>query len=510
VNQIVVLGLGRSGVAAAKAALAAGAQVIAVDEKPADDSSLQRAAEELGALGVEVVPGWKGQLGETGADTVVTSPGVPKDHPLLQRAVADGLEVISEVELAYRIAKDPIVAITGTNGKSTTTVMAWLCAQAAGYDAVLCGNIYGSGYEEVPLTEAALPPLPPGARREEEGGREVEVSPMNPSPGSQVHRPLPSERGEGTHGAEAGTASARAGETPALRRVLIAEVSSFQLEWVRDFRPQCATITNITADHLNRYAGVEEYAATKHRIFARMGPDEGAVWKDGDYATEPPHGVRTLTYGQGARDAWTDNLRMHLGSASIALAELPFSEPHNLHNAMAAGLLALGLGPGAGGAQSILEGLRRFRGLAHRMERLGERDGVLLINNSMCTNPAAVIASSRSLARRQRLLIGGVNKGLDFAPVGEYLRASGHAAYLFGSDAPAIGRQLGGEWPVFRTMDEALEAALADAKTGEAVMLAPGVASLDQFADFRERGEAFKRLARAWLGREEEGDGPGG
>ena len=442
-NKIVVFGLGRSGTSATRAAITSGATVIAVDEKGADDPNISKAAEQLGSLGVDVRIGWKRSLADTGAQTVVTSPGVPKNHELLLEAVRNGQEVISEIELAYRIAKAPIVAITGTNGKSTTTVMAWLCANAAGYDAVLCGNIYGSGYDELPLTEAA--------------------------------------------------AKCNA------KQALVAEISSFQLEWVKEFRPKTATISNITPDHLNRYESFEEYADTKRRIFQRMGDDDRAIWQDGDYTTEPPHGIKTLTYGSGAKHAWTDGNRMHLAGACIDLEELPFKEPHNYLNAMAAGLLTYGFSEESADPQTILNSLKEFKGLAHRMERLGEKNGVKLINNSMCTNPAAVISSSQAVQGKQRLLIGGVNKSLDFAPVGEYLRKTENAAYLFGTDGRAISEAMGGGWPVFTTMAEAFAAAASDAKPGETIMLAPGVASMDQFVDFRDRGEAFRQLAMEWL-----------
>jgi UDP-N-acetylmuramoylalanine--D-glutamate ligase len=146
-----------------------------------------------------------------------------------------------------------------------------------------------------------------------------------------------------------------------------------------------------------------------------------------------------------------------------------------------------------------MNSLKAFRGLSHRMERLGERNGIAFINNSMCTNPSAVIASSRAIPGRQRLLIGGVTKGLDFSELGEYLKGTSHAAYLFGRDAKAIGAQLGGAFPIFETMDQALESALADAQPGDSVVLSPGAASLDQFEDFRARGDAFKKRAMEWL-----------
>lgn len=456
-NRIAILGLGRSGIAAAKAALATGAEVFAIDEKGSDVPAIARAREELKKLGVTVETGWNRGLWEIGAETMVTSPGVPKNNAILLEAVRNGVEVISEVELAYRIAKAPIVAITGTNGKSTTTVMAWLCAKAAGYDAVLCGNIYGSGYDEVPLTEAAAHPHPPA-----------------PSPFS-------GEKGEG--------------ET----RALIAEISSFQLEWVDQFRPKSAVITNITADHLNRYESFDDYADTKRRIFNRMGPGDFAVWQDGDFRTEPPAGIHTLTYGQFGKNAWTSEFRLHLENEFVEKDALPFAEPHNFLNAMAACLLVFGLSDGRADPQVLLDALKEFRGLAHRMERIGTRNGISLINNSMCTNPAAVISSSRAVKGKQRLLIGGSNKDLDFIELGQYLAAEGHEAYLFGIDAEKIAAQLAGPYPVFKTMAEAFAAAIHDVNEGETVMLAPGVASQDQFADFRDRGEQFRQLAKEWL-----------
>ena len=451
-----MLGLGRSGIAAAKALCRAGHQVVAVDENAAPVDKLA----EMNRHGIEAKAMWKGRLSLLGVSAVVTSPGFSKNHHLLQEAIADGLEVMSEVELAYRLTDDPIVAITGTNGKSTTTVMTWLCAKAAGFDAVLCGNIYGSGYEDITLTEAASP----------------------------LAFFAEGEKGEGV-----------GGEGSGLGRALIAEISSFQLEWVKRFRPKAAVITNITADHLNRYEGFDDYAETKQRIFSAMGPGDCAAWHFGDRLTEPPAGIRTLSYGEAGNDAWVDDRRMHVLGEFIRLDELPFSEPHNYLNAMAACLLAFGLSDRRADPIDLIHALKGFHGLAHRMERLPSRGGVELINNSMCTNPAAVIASSKAIAKPQRLLIGGSNKGLDFRPVGAYLQGSGHHAYLFGVDGKSIAEQLGGPYPVFNTMAEAFAAAVSDAKPGEVVMLAPGVASQDQFVDFRDRGEAFRQLAKEWL-----------
>ncbi len=227
--KIAILGLGRSGLAVAKAALAAGDSPHVFDAKPADDAKIKPQVKALGA--VPFTPGFAGKFSKQDFDQLVTSPGVDMRSPMLKEAQRNGIEVISEIEFAYRISKAPIIGITGTNGKSTTTVMTWLALKAAGQDAVLCGNIFGSGFDEIPLTEAAMQ--------------------------SKVDQ------------------------------VLVAEISSFQLEWVRDFRPRCAGITNISPDHLNRYDSFDQYANTKRRIFDRMGEGDTIVANAGDTHTFP-------------------------------------------------------------------------------------------------------------------------------------------------------------------------------------------------------------------------------
>lgn len=456
-----VFGLGRSGLAAARALKQAGADPTVFDERPADSFAGSPLLAALNDEGIAFVPGFSARWTPANTDLVVTSPGVPKTHSMLVEADAARVEVIGEIELAYRVSRAPIVGITGTNGKSTTTLMTHLCLEAAGGgEPVLCGNIYGSGYPEIPLTEAAL--------------------------------------------------NSRAGQ------ILVAEISSFQLEWVRDFAPKAAIITNLSEDHLNRYASFEEYAASKHRIFRQMGEADTAVWHRGDAICEPfgagDLGLGTkrkaglgqpsrATFGAAGAEVWADEEAIHTPEGSVSLADLPFGETHNVLNAMAAIQLAWGASGRKVSRLDLAKGLRSFKGLAHRMEQVGERDGVLLINNSMCTNPGAVIASSQGLRRRQHLLIGGINKEMDYAPLRAYLDGAAHDAYLFGTDGPEIARQLGGRWPVFSTLRDAFSAAVARAKAGEAVMLAPGAASTDQFKDFRDRGEAFRSMAKEWLER---------
>jgi UDP-N-acetylmuramoylalanine--D-glutamate ligase len=194
---------------------------------------------------------------------------------------------------------------------------------------------------------------------------------------------------------------------------------------------------------------------------------------------------------------------LELMGRKFPVVSFPFTEPHNLLNACMAALLAYGLMEsrrrGSASIERIVEGLRRFTGLAHRMEWLGEKDGVRVVNNSMCTNPAAVVSSAESVPAVTHLLIGGVNKGLDFAPLAEYLATHSNKPYLFGSDAQLLDNMLGEGYSIFGTLDDAFRAATIEARPGEVIMLAPGCASTDQFRDFRDRGEAFKTIAKEWL-----------
>jgi UDP-N-acetylmuramoylalanine--D-glutamate ligase len=445
--RIAIFGLARSGLSVAKAAKTLGAMSIVVDEKPEHALKSKEILQEALALGAEVSLGWSGNF-STGFDFVVTSPGVPFDHPKLQSAVAAGVPVYSEVEFAYMISKAPIVAITGTNGKSTTTAMTYVALRAAGRDAMLCGNIYGSGFEEVPLTDAAV--------------------------------------------------------KSTQDQILVAEISSFQLEWVRSFKPIAAAITNITPDHLDRHRSFQEYAEAKQRIFAAQTVDDYAVINSDDPQIGRPSRPVVLTFGHRGDHARIADEAIDFSGGRLAQEDLQVYGEHNLFNAAAAGLLAAAAMTERRGTElsvpsAVLDGLKGFRGIAHRMEVLGEKDGVRVINNSMCTNPAAVVSSSMAIPALQHLLLGGSNKRLDFGPLQTYLSKSQNRAYLFGRDAEDLNKQLGGGHPVFETMSEAFQDAVRNANAGEVVMLAPGCASMDQFRDFEDRGNVFKSIAKEWL-----------
>lgn len=506
-KRVAILGLGRSGLAIAKAVLAHGGHPVVYDRATRENIAKPESLEAVQALNIPVHLGWDNiTIDPSQTDLIVTNPAVDMRAPIFRNARENGIEILSEVEFAYRISKAPIVAITGTNGKSTTTVMTYQCLKECGEDPILCGNIFGSGYEEVPLTEAAL-----NATEDQ---------------------------------------------------ILVAEISSFQLEWVSTFRPVSAGITNIWEDHLDRYDNFAQYAATKQRIFAAQGPGDFAVIRAHDPVVKNPNlpsgsssrlraryrgnqaqegrGITVFTFGGAGEHASVETDSLRILDKTIPLNQFPFQEPHNRTNATMAALLAYGvlLYKARKDVQSdaadvllsaedaaikardakrsvysirlnqegleaipdcVIEGLKSFKGLAHRMEHLGAKNGVTVINNSMCTNPDAIIKSSMAINQPKHILIGGVNKGADFKPLRAYLQNSLNRAYLFGRDAHEINEMMGGVHPEFATMQEAFEAATKAAKNQETIMLAPGCASMDQFKDFRDRGDVFRKIAKEWL-----------
>lgn len=471
--RIAVAGMGRSGIGIAQAAKRRGARATVFDEQSSETQSQFEAIEKLQGQGIEVVTGWHGRLDPNEFDLLVASPGFRREHPAIRDMMHGDREVISEVEFAYRIAESPIIAITGTNGKSTTTVLTWLLLKGAGQDAILCGNVSGSGYEELTLTEAA--DLGPG-------------------------------------------------------KVLVAEVSSYQLEWVREFRPRVAAITNITPDHMDRHPNFEDYVQTKLRIFAAMGESDVAVINEDEPSLSLERIGGTLPEGVGIRSFsvfldQSGKTSMHqghathassrvefehlvLGGRKVRRADLPLYGDHNAINAVMAWEIAVAyLGNDAERHwESMLRTLAEFKGLSHRMERLGSRGDVLVVNNSMCTNPRAVIASSQSLPMRQHLLMGGQTKNLDFTEVKTYLNASNHALYLFGQPGDGLFEQLGDIATTYDSMEAAFLSATARAVPGDAILLSPGCASAYPFPNFRERGEAFRSMAQNWIdhGRKEQ------
>jgi UDP-N-acetylmuramoylalanine--D-glutamate ligase len=430
--RVAVAGLGVSGRAVCRAVKELGGVPVGFDQKPAETPALIKAADELSQIDVECVIGWHGRLDPAEFDLLVVSPGFPSSHPAL--IDMSDRPVWGEIEFAWRISKAPIAAITGTNGKSTVTSLTWTLLQAEGIKARLCGNIAGSGFPEVTLTQAAL--------------------------------------------------------EAAEDEVLCAEISSFQLEFALGFRPAAACITNLADDHLDRHASIAEYHDLKLRLFRQMGigdtivinGTEGSVTEA--MARERTQDAKIISFGTS--DA------APFGGQELDLEGTALFGEFGRANALMAWHLAAAFAPmGEEARQAILD----FPGLANRAERLGEKDGVLLINTTVCTNPAALIATAGALPMRQHILIGGKTKGLDFAPVGDFLKETGHQAVIFGPEPEAMNEAIGGHWPICSSMQEAFDLALSSAKPGEAVHLAPACAGADPYPSFRERGEAFRAMA---------------
>jgi len=429
--RVAVIGLAATGLATARALITRGDEVVLCDAKPEVQLRPERLAEARALPGVSL---WLGSTAlPEDIQLLIPSPGVPPTAPPILQAQARGVEIASEIELAYRLASAPILAITGTNGKTTTAAMLGAICQAAGRETYLAGNIAEDFGKRLPLIEAATQ-APKGS-------------------------------------------------------VIVAEVSSFQLEWVRDFRPKIAAWLNLSTDHLDRYADMHAYGKTKARIFAAQRADDFAVINADDFY------VSRLSdqVGCGIR------LPFHGGAPQLDPAlqlrpeELLVPGKHNLANAVAASSMALafGLNPAR-----IAESLRGFRGVAHRMELVGEKNGVRFINNSMCTNPAAVAASLSAISGGVVAIAGGRHKGGDIAPMVEALANQARHVVLIGEHGPLLGEALAAcgftQTEQAGDMDDAVQRAAAQARLGETVLLVPGFASFDMFTGFEQRGQVFR------------------
>jgi len=428
VSSALVVGLGRSGAAAAMLLVRRGWRVLAVDANPVE-------APELVALGVDVRGSCVDPIG--GVTLVVKSPGVPGDAPQVAAARAAGVEVISEIELAARELTNPIIAVTGTNGKTTTTELAAHLLRAAGRPAVACGN------QGLPL--ASL------------------VDVVDPA------------------------------------TWLVVECSSFQLEDIVRFHPRAAVVLNLTPDHLDRHASMEAYTAAKLRVFAAMTADDLAIAPaDWVLPGAAPHRVIREGARRGEADiAWTEG-GLHIeGLGMVATWDaIPLRGRHNRENVMAAAAIVARVA--RLGAAEIATGLASFAGVAHRLEVVGVIDGVTYVNDSKATNADAACAALDAYPSGVHLIAGGKSKGAAFTPLATAARgADVRCVYLIGAAGPEIGaamRAAGIATHDAATLADAVAAARAAAQPGEVVLLAPACASFDQFSSFEERGDRFRTL----------------
>ncbi len=424
--------------------LARGVEVVGSDRRRADELDL---GSLLDAPGLELRLGSDELEPATGIDALVVSPGVGATHPLPTAARQRGIPVVAEVELAFAFLEGTLVAVTGSNGKSTTTAMAGALLAGAGFSVEVCGNIGR------PL--AAAIEGPPG-------------------------------------------------------RVFVVELSSFQLETIERFRPRAAALLNLSPDHLDRHGDLDGYLAAKRRIFENQRTEDVAVLNAGDaaVAATPVHARARLFAVTGpvvdGCDVEGDRVvERSPGAAPVELfarTDVPLPGPHNLENAMAAALLARAVGAAPA---DLAPALAAFRGLPHRLERVAERDGVVFYDDSKGTNVGATLRSLEGFADGTvHLILGGRNKGADLALLRPMVARKARRVYLVGEAADDLAMALAGAVAISRSgqLEAAVTEAARRARGGETVLLSPACASFDQFCDFVERGRRFQACARAAAG----------
>jgi UDP-N-acetylmuramoylalanine--D-glutamate ligase len=441
-KRVLVVGLGKSGVASALFLRSKGAQVTVSDTKPQEQLK-----DEIPALldrGIAIETGGHGERTFRGQDLIVVSPGVPFDAAPLAQARALGENVIGEVELAAQFFPGRIVAITGSNGKTTTTSLAGQIVAAGGYRTVVGGNI---GKPAVSLVE----------------------------------------------GATADT-------------VAVLEVSSFQLEAIQTFRPHIAVILNITPDHLDRHHTFAAYADAKARIFENQTSNDFAVLNaDDPTCTALANRTRAHVFWfsrkkevkQGA-DIREGRIlfRDSNGQQEIMLAsEIPLKGAHNVENAMAAACVGalLGCEPA-----QIRKAIQSFRAVEHRLEHVATVNGVEYYNDSKATNVDATIKALESFPGNIHLILGGKDKGSDYSVLNDLLKERVKRVYTIGAAAAKIESQIkGAETTHAETLENAIRSAASVAKPGDVVLLAPACASFDQFRNYEHRGKVFKEVVKA-------------
>lgn len=441
---VVVVGLGKTGLSCARYLRAQGATVVIVDTR-ARPPLLAQAQATLPE--VRILLGGLDPAALAAAAAIVVSPGVAVTHPALQAVAQAGVPLLGDVDLFAQAAKAPVIAITGSNGKSTVTTLLGQMARASGLQVAVGGN----------LGEPVLELLDPAVA------------------------------------------------------LYVVELSSFQLETTHALRTRAATVLNLSPDHLDRYPDLAAYAAAKARIFrhcetaivnrddpaaaalaagvaTQIGFTLGAPQRAGDYGLSWQDGERWVCRGEQAL-------------LPVAAVRLPGT--HNLANALAALALAETCHLPV---PALREVLARFAGLAHRSQLVAEHAGVRWINDSKGTNPGATIAALTGLVpdpgrARAVLIAGGDGKGADFSPLADPVRERARAVVLIGRDAPLLAQVLDGLVPLVTAadMDTAVQAAARLAQPGDSVVLSPACASFDMFDDYQHRGQAFADAVARWV-----------
>jgi UDP-N-acetylmuramoylalanine--D-glutamate ligase len=447
-KKVLVVGLGKSGLAAALFLRHQGAQVTVSDVR-----SAEALAKDIPALldeGIMVEAGGHGLLTFRRQDLIVVSPGVPLDTPELVQARNFGRPVIGELELAARFLKGKTLAITGSNGKTTTTSLVGEILEEAGFPTLVGGNI------GVPV-----------------------IALINQS-------------------------------TPDTWSVL--EVSSFQLESTEQFHPQIAVILNITPDHLDRHGTFENYALAKERIFAAQTPDDFLVLNAENVraaAAASRSDARVYRFSlerSVPQGAWVEAGHVVFRSSKdaptesiIPLHSIPLKGEHNVENVLAAVCASrlAGAPPDA-----IRRAIEKFKAVEHRLEYVATLNGVEFFNDSKATNVDATAKAIASFSTGIHLILGGKDKNSDYTQLSQLLRQRVRAVYTIGSAAAKIESQLRGVVPLQScdTLDKAVREAAAAARPGDVVLLAPACSSFDQFESYEHRGRVFKELVNEWRG----------
>lgn len=447
-KKVLVVGLGRSGLAAALFLNRHGAQVTVSDVRSAE--ALAREIPRLLEEGIMVEAGGHGLLTFRRQDLIVVSPGVPIETPELVQVRALGLPVIGELELAARFLKGRTLAITGSNGKTTTTALVGEILEEAGSPSQVGGNI---GVPVVDLIEQSTE-----------------------------------------------------------RSWSVLEVSSFQLESTDLFHPDIAVILNITPDHLDRHGTFENYALAKERIFRRQGAGDFLVLnadnaRSASAAARSPAPVYWFSLDRKVpQGAWVDRGFVYFRRSKddapervIALGSIPLKGEHNVENVLAA-VCATRL---AGVPLEVVGGaIARFKAVEHRLEYVATVNGVDFYNDSKATNVDATAKAVSAFSNGIHLILGGKDKNSDYSQLSELLRERVRAVYTIGSAAEKIEAQLRGVISIHSsgTLESAIAAAAAAARPGDVVLLAPACSSFDQFESYEHRGRVFKRLVNEWRG----------
>ncbi|HYM78004.1 MAG TPA: UDP-N-acetylmuramoyl-L-alanine--D-glutamate ligase [Candidatus Dormibacteraeota bacterium] len=445
-KRTLVVGLGKSGVASALFMKARGARVTVSDTKSGDE--LRNEIPVLLDHGITVETGGHGDRTFRGQDLIVVSPGVPVDAPPLVQARSLGETVIGEIELAAQFLPGPIVAITGSNGKTTTTTLAGEIMTAAGFPTLVGGNI---GTPAISLAERAKPDT-----------------------------------------------------------LIVLEISSFQLETIQTFRPKVAVVLNVTPDHLDRHRTFEVYTDAKARIFENQQGSDFAVL-NADDPTCVAMGARTraqvfwfsrqkeVQQGAWVRDGNIVFRRPEGQHEILQVSEIPLKGAHNLENVLAAvctGVL-MGCAP-----EKIRQAVSAFKAVEHRLEFVATIRGVDYYNDSKATNVDATIKALESFPANIHLILGGKDKGSDYTVLNDLIRQRVKRVYTIGAAAAKIESQVvsskigGAEIVHAETLENAIRKANAMAQPGDVVLLAPACASFDQFKNYEHRGKAFKEIVK--------------